>query len=51
MLESVRQATVLRFYTINLLEDRQITPDAFDKLCKLFECEVSDLLEFLPDEQ
>ncbi|MCK9238214.1 MAG: helix-turn-helix transcriptional regulator, partial [Thiopseudomonas sp.] len=28
---------------------QRIELDALDKLCKLFQCEVSDLLEYLPD--
>ena len=29
---------------------KRIELDAINELCKLFKCEVSDLLEFLPDE-
>ena len=29
---------------------KRIDIDAINELCKLFECEVSELLEYLPDE-
>lgn len=50
----VARETGLNRNTVTLLYKetaQRIELDALDKLCKLFECEVADLLEFKPDEQ
>ncbi len=50
----VARETGLHRNTVTLLYKetaQRIDLDALDKLCKLFQCEVSDLLEFLPDEE
>lgn len=50
----VARETGLNRNTVTLLYKetaQRIELDALDKLCKLFQCEVSELLEFLPDEE
>lgn len=49
----VARETGLNRNTVTLLyreTAQRIDLEALDKLCKLFECEVSDLLEFQQDE-
>lgn len=48
----VARETGLNRNTVTLLYKetaQRIELDALDKLCNLFQCEVSDLLEYLPD--
>ncbi|WP_420600785.1 helix-turn-helix domain-containing protein [Neptuniibacter sp.] len=48
----VSRETGLNRNTVTLLYKetaQRIDLDALDKLCKLFECEVSELLEFIED--
>lgn len=33
----------------NIRNDHLLTHDAFDKLCRLLECQPGDLLEWVPD--
>ncbi len=50
----VARETGLNRNTVTLLYKetaQRIELDALDKLCKLFQCEVSDLLEYLPDKR
>lgn len=49
----VARETGLNRNTVTLLykEDaKRIDLDAIDKLCNLFQCEVGDLLEYVPEE-
>lgn len=49
----VARETGLNRNTVTLLykeEAKRIDLDAIDKLCKLFQCEVGDLLEHVPEE-
>ncbi|MFA5678927.1 MAG: helix-turn-helix transcriptional regulator [Pseudomonas sp.] len=48
----VARDTGLNRNTVTLLyreTAQRVDLDALDKLCKLFECEVGDILEFIPD--
>ncbi|MBS7325979.1 MAG: helix-turn-helix transcriptional regulator [Gammaproteobacteria bacterium] len=50
----VARETGLNRNTVTLLYKetaQRIDLDALDKLCKLFECEVADILEFMPDDE
>ena len=50
----VARETGLNRNTVTLLYKetaQRIVLDALDKLCKLFECEVADILEFMPDDE
>lgn len=50
----VARETGLNRNTVTLLYKetaQRIDLDALDKLCKLFECEVADILEFKPDDE
>lgn len=33
----------------NIRDDHLLTHDAFDKLCRLLECQPGDILEWIPD--
>ncbi len=49
----ISRATGLNRSTVTALYQetaKRIELDAINELCKLFECEISDLLEYLPDE-
>ena len=48
----VARATGLHRNTVTLLYQEKATRvdvDAIDRLCRLFKCQVGDLLEFIPD--
>ena len=48
----VARATGLSRNTVTLLykeSAERVDLDAIEQLCKLFECQVGDLLEFIPD--
>ena len=50
----VARATGLHRNTVTLLYQEKATRvdvDAIDRLCRLFRCQVGDLLEFIPDEE
>ena len=49
----IARRTGLNSVTINNIYNdkwKQISRDAIDKLCKALDCQVSDLLQYLPDD-